>query len=128
MIPACGPVDLAFLIDSSGSIGKTNWRRMLKFMKTLSNKLMLSPDRARIAVVSFSIGATLHFGLDSHGTLKSTEYAIDHIRWTGFWTNIGAGLKVTKDQVFKVCNILLACDRIKCTPCSCSVCRNEEHL
>jgi len=118
MIPDCGPIDLAFLIDSSGSNGKRNWWKMLKFMKALSSKLMLSPGRARISVVSFSIGATLHFGLDSHVTLKSTEYAIDHIRWTGFWTNIGAGLRVMKDQVFKVCNVLLACDRKKCTPCS----------
>ena len=109
---------MAFLIDSSGSMRKTNWRKLLKYMKTLSSKLMQIPDRARIAVVSFSIGATLHFGLDSHVTLKSTEYAIDHIRRTGFWTNIGAGLEVMKDQLFKVCNVLIACDRKKCTSCS----------
>ncbi|KAK2188834.1 hypothetical protein NP493_122g04004 [Ridgeia piscesae] len=97
----CGPVDLAFLIDSSGSIGKTNWPKMLNFMKKLSSKLTVSPDRARIAVVSFGNEATLHFGLDSHVTLKSTEAAIDQIGWKGQWTNTGAALRVMKDHVFK---------------------------
>ncbi|KAK2188835.1 hypothetical protein NP493_122g04028 [Ridgeia piscesae] len=97
----CGPVDLTFLIDSSGSIGKTNWPKMLNFMKKLSSKLTVSPDRARIAVVSFGNKATLHFGLDSHASLKSTEAAIDQIRWKDQWTNTGDALRVMKDQVFK---------------------------
>ena len=106
MIPVCGPVDLTFLIDSSGSVGKTNWPKMLNFMKILSSKFTVSPDRARIAVVSFGNDATLHFGLDSHVTLMSTEAAIDEIQWKGQWTNTGAALRVMKDQVFKVCNML----------------------
>ena len=81
-------------------------------MKKLSSKLTVSPDRARIAVVSFGNEATLHFGLDSHVTLKSTEAAIDQIGWKGQWTNTGAALRVMKNHVFKVCN-MLACDRQK---------------
>lgn len=104
MIPGCGPVDVAFLIDSSGSIGKVNWPKMLQFLKTLSSKLTVSPDRARISVISFGNEATLHFGLDTHVTLKSTEDAIDQIRWKDQWTNTAAALRVMKDQVFKVCN------------------------
>ena len=110
MISVCGPVDVTFLIDSSGSIGKTNWPKMLNFLKTLSGKLTVSPDRARIAVVSFGNEATLHFGLDSHASLKSTEDAIDQIRWKDQWTNTGDALRVMKDQVFKVCNTLF--DRV----------------
>ena len=110
LFPVCGPVDLTFLIDSSGSIGKANWPKMLNFLKTLSGKLTVSPDRARIAVVSFGNEATLHFGLDSHASLKSTEDAIDQIRWKDQWTNTGDALRVMKDQVFKVCN-MLECDR-----------------
>ena len=107
MIPVCGPVDLAFLIDSSGSIGKSNFAKMLTFMKTLSRKLTVSPDSARIAVVSFGTEAMLHFRLNSHVTLKSTEAAIDQIRWKDQWANTGAALREMKDHVFKVCNMLL---------------------
>ena len=102
----CGPVDLAFLIDSSNNIGKSNFPKMLKFIKKLSSKLMVSSNHARIAVVSFSNEATLHFGLDSHVTLKSTEDANNEILRKGHWTNTGAALRVMKDQVFKVCNKL----------------------
>ena len=106
MIPVCGPVDLAFLIDSSAAVGRKNWQKMIKFVKILSSKLTVSPDRARVAVVSFSTEATLHFKLDSHVTLKSMEAAIDRIRWEGRWTNTADALRVTKDEVFKVCNVL----------------------
>ncbi|KAK2188838.1 hypothetical protein NP493_122g05011 [Ridgeia piscesae] len=97
----CGPVDLAFLIDSSAAVGRKNWQKMIKFVKILSSKLTVSPDRARVAVVSFSTEATLHFKLDSHVTLKSMEAAIDRIRWEGRWTNTADALRVTKDEVFK---------------------------
>jgi len=109
VIPACGPVDLAFLVDSSGSVGKNNWQNMLRFLKTLSGKLTVAPDRARIAVVSYSDKATLQFGLDSHMTLISTEAAIDQIRWKNQWSNTGDALLVMKDKVFKVC-YMLECD------------------
>ena len=102
MIAVCGPVDLAFLIDSSGSIGKVNWPKILNFMKIFSSKLTVSPDRARISVISFGNDATLHFRLNSHTTLKSTEDAIDQIRWKDQWTNTGAALRVIKNDVFKV--------------------------
>ncbi|KAI0225937.1 Zinc metalloproteinase dpy-31 [Lamellibrachia satsuma] len=97
----CGPVDLAFLIDSSGSIGKVNWPKILNFMKMFSSKLTVSPDRARISVISFGNDATLHFRLNSHTTLKSTKDAIDQIRWKDQWTNTGAALRVMKNDVFK---------------------------
>ena len=110
MIPDCGPVDLAFVIDSSHSVGKNNWQKMLKHLKTLSGRLTVGPDHARIAVVSFGKEATLHFGLDSHVTLMSTQAAIDRIRWKdGSEQNIAAGLKVMKNKVFKVC-YMLECD------------------
>ena len=104
VIAVCGPVDLAFLIDSSGSIGKVNWPKILNFMKTFSSKLTVSPDGARIAAISFGNDAMLHFGLDSHATLKSTQDAIDAMRWKDQWTNTGAALRVMKNKVFKVCN------------------------
>ena len=106
LIPVCGLVDLAFLVDSSATVGRKNWPKMLDFMKILSSKLTVSPDHARIAVVSFSTEATLHVKLDSHVTLKSTEAAIDEIRWQGQWTNTAAALRVMKNEVFKVCNVL----------------------
>jgi len=110
VIPVCGRIDLAFLIESSANIGKHKWRRMLNLIMLLSRKLLVTPDRVRIAVVSFSNKATLHFGLDSHKTLASMGRTIDKIRWKGYWTNTAAALRMMKNKVFKVCNIL-ECDR-----------------
>ena len=101
-IPVCGPIDLVFLLDSSGSIGKENWPKMLTFVKTMSSKLMVGQDRVRIATISFGNEATLHFGLDSYTTLMETEEAIDLIRWKDQYTNTGEALRVMENQVFKV--------------------------
>ena len=101
-ISVCGPIDLVFLLDSSGSIGKENWPKMLKFVKTMSSKLMVDQDRVRIATISFGNEATLHFGLDSYTTLTETEEAIDLIRWKDQYTNTGEALRVMENQVFKV--------------------------
>ena len=101
-ISVCGPIDLVFLMDSSGSIGKENWPKMLTFVKTMSSKLMVGHDRVRVSAISFGNEATLHFGLDSYTTLKDTVEGIDAIRWKDQFTNTGDALRLMENQVFKV--------------------------
>ena len=36
----CGPADVAFVLDSSGSIGKKNWPKVLDFSKSVTQNLM----------------------------------------------------------------------------------------
>ena len=52
-------VDLAFVIDNSGSIrdndppGGNNWQLILDFVKSIINDLIIAPYATRIAVVDF---------------------------------------------------------------------------
>jgi len=52
-------VDLAFVIDNSGSIrdndppGGNNWQLILNFVKSIINDLVIAPFATRIAVVDF---------------------------------------------------------------------------
>lgn len=57
-VAAC-VVDLAFVIDNSGSIrdndppGGNNWRLILEFVKSIIRELIIAPYATRIAVVDF---------------------------------------------------------------------------
>lgn len=53
--------DLAFLIDSSGSIGSNNWHKMLNFIKAVVDKLDIGDSDFLTGAVSFGNEASLHF-------------------------------------------------------------------
>jgi len=52
-------IDVEFLLDRSGSIrdndepGQNNWRLIVNFVKSIVGDLQISPDRTRVAAVSF---------------------------------------------------------------------------
>ena len=49
--------DIAFVIDSSGSIiadDPENWRRVLRFVEDIVEKLDIGPEKIRVAAVTFS--------------------------------------------------------------------------
>jgi len=56
-------VDLAFVIDNSGSIrdndppGGNNWQLILDFVKSIVNELIIAPYATRVAVVDFGMYA-----------------------------------------------------------------------
>ena len=57
-------VDLAFVLDASGSVGTNNWKTMVDFVKAFGSLLPLSPDTNQIGVISFGNDATLHIPLN----------------------------------------------------------------
>jgi len=58
MIAVCD-VDLAFLLDKSGSIrdndepGGNNWQVIVNFVKSIINEFTIAPDQTRVAAVVF---------------------------------------------------------------------------
>lgn len=44
----CHYVDLVFIVDSSGSIGPTNWQDILQFMASIVNVLTIGPNDAQV--------------------------------------------------------------------------------
>ena len=56
-------VDVAFLLDSSGSVGKDNWRTLLDFVKDVINKFVVGPAHAQFATAIFSTESFVVFHL-----------------------------------------------------------------
>lgn len=69
--------DIMFLVDSSGSIGLTNFEKMKTFMKNLVGKIQIGADRSRVGVVQFSDYNKEEFQLNKYSTREEIYAAID---------------------------------------------------
>ncbi|KAK1332449.1 hypothetical protein QTO34_007126 [Cnephaeus nilssonii] len=71
--------DIMFLVDSSGSIGLKNFEKMKTFMKNVSAKIQIGPDKTQIGVVQFSGYNKEEFQLNKYFTQKEISDAIDRM-------------------------------------------------
>ncbi|XP_050390698.1 uncharacterized protein LOC130010268 [Patella vulgata] len=93
-------IDLAFLIDGSGSIGPLNFDITRQFMIEVTNRLFISPEGTQAAAVQFSSSAQIEFYLNDHSTEGSLKRAIGGIAYGGGSTNTATGLNLAANQVF----------------------------
>ena len=97
-------VDVAFIVDSSGSIGRRNWLRMLQFLKKMVKGFNVGPDKTHVAVVAYSTGAKVEFRFNrlngSAVTEKGYYYLIDRIRFQRGYTFIDKALLLADGEIF----------------------------
>ncbi|KAK6171215.1 hypothetical protein SNE40_019451 [Patella caerulea] len=93
-------IDLAFIIDSSGSIGSRNFIKIKQFMTNVTDGLAIASDKTQIAVVKFSTYARLEFGLNRYSSRASVDRAINRIYYDRGWTNTARGIDYASNYVF----------------------------
>ena len=59
-------LDLIFVLDSSGSVGPTNFQIMLSFVTNVVSNLNIGPDQIRIGLILFNKIAIVQFSLNSY--------------------------------------------------------------
>ena len=96
--------DVAFIVDSSGSIGRRNWVKMLQFVKDMVKAYNVGPQKTHIAVIAYSTGAKVEFKLDrllgSAVTEEGYYKLIDRIRFQRSYTFIDKALLLANEQIF----------------------------
>ena len=96
--------DVAFLVDSSGSIGRSRWPLMKEFVKKVTNVFNVGPDGTHIAVIAYSTNAKLEFTFNtlSGAQITAEEYGkrIDKIGFQRGFTYIDKALIMADEQVF----------------------------
>ena len=66
-VTACtGEMDLAFVLDSAGTVHHNRWHYMLDFVEWIVDRLDVAADRTRVAVVYWSDSAYVGFTLDRY--------------------------------------------------------------
>lgn len=79
------PIDVAFVLDSSGSISKGNYQKQKDFVKALAQSLDITPNHNHAAIVLFSYDAEIKARLSDHRNTKDFQTAVQqlpHIRGT----------------------------------------------
>ena len=88
-------LDVVFVIDRSGSIGRVNFQQIRRFVANITTELFsnsISPPA--IGVIVFSSDADVEFPLQSHSDLSSLLSDIENIRYPGRSTNTSAALRL----------------------------------
>ena len=72
-----------FLVDASSEVGKENFLKEKKLIKSLAQSLNLAPGKSRVAVLLYSTYSRPVILFDDFKTLKSFESGVDGLYFTG---------------------------------------------
>ena len=93
--------DLVFLLDSSGSVGSTNFRKMLGFVNNVANGFNIGPQDIQIGVDTFQTGHKAEFNLNTYSSKQSMLAAINNIKYTQGLTHTGEAIRFMRTDSFK---------------------------
>ena len=100
-VTACNPkADIAFLLDSSGSVGQKNFRLIKNFVYGVVEQMTIGKVDTRVGVVSYSTAARMGFHLDDYLTKYGIENAVSSISYSYGNTNTAAGIKTVRRGIF----------------------------
>ena len=97
-------VDLAFIIDGSGSIehyGRGNFRRCLNFVRAIVGRFNINNGQTRIGVVLFSSRPRLIFDFRRYRRKSQLLNAISRIRYPRGGTKTGYAMRYCYSRVFR---------------------------
>ena len=98
--PCSTPVDLAFIIDSSGSISGRNFRRLGNFVKEVAKSFGPSPNGSRVAMVLFSTSASVEARFGQYTDQEEFAGAVDSLPHKRGMTRIDKALELTASDIF----------------------------
>lgn len=93
-------VDLAFLFDSSGSEGSTNFHKQLDFAQEFVKVLDVGPTKYQIAAATFGTRVNRQFYLNQYDTTQNVVDALGRIPYQGGSTYTQLALAFAKDTIF----------------------------
>ena len=93
-------MDVAFIIDSSGSISRRNYIKVKTFVKSIARSFGISPSGSRAGIVLYSTSASVkaHFG--QYPTTAEFVKAVDSLPHERGLTRIDLALQVAASELF----------------------------
>lgn len=105
-LPVCQTsVDLAFILDSSGSVGSYNFDQVKNFVKNVVDFFNIGSSGTHVAVVTYSTYSRLEFNLKAYYTKSSIKNAVGNIRYRGGWTYTADALDFTRRNIFSTSQV-----------------------
>ena len=101
----CKPIaDIAFVIDSSGSIGRSNWGRMKRFLKAIVSKLDVSPAATHVSAIAYSNNPEVVYRFNNRQGTAEVNNAFDGMRWQRGFTYTDKALLLVDSDLFQSAN------------------------
>ena len=94
-------MDVAFIIDSSGSIGRKNWERMKRFVKSIVSQLDVSSSATRTAAVVYSTNPEVVILFSNFQGTDSVNRVFDAMRWQRGYTYTDKALLLANRVLFQ---------------------------
>ena len=92
-------VDLVFVLDNSGSVGDSNFRKVKDFVKRVIDFFNIGRDGTHVAVVTYDTDTHIEFNLVKYFTKNDLRNAVDDIDYRGFLTYTGEALSEVRTDV-----------------------------
>ncbi|CAH1788338.1 unnamed protein product [Owenia fusiformis] len=96
--------DVAFVIDSSGSITADNFIKVKEFVNSVVAYLDIGSETIHVGVISFSDIARVEFNLNAFSTAEDVVNAINGITQLNDGTKTNLGLDLLTTELFTVSN------------------------
>ena len=97
-------MDIAFIVDSSGSIGRWNWERMKRFVKSIVSQLDVSSSTTRIAVIAYSTDPEVVMLFRNFQGTDMVNRVVDNMRWQRGLTYTDKALLLADRSLFQTSN------------------------
>jgi collagen type VI alpha len=99
-----GRVDIAFVLDASGSIRVERFPIVIQTVISIVEQLQVSMNDTQIGAVSYSDNDVPQFYLNTYSTKQDVQLALRRVQFIGGRTNTAAGIQYMKDQLFNPAN------------------------
>lgn len=93
-------MDVAFILDSSGSIGRRNYLKQKDFVKAVAKSFGLAPDQSQAAMVLYSNTASVQARFGQYATTEEFARAVDALPYERGLTRIDKALDLTATEIF----------------------------
>lgn len=98
------PIDLGILIDSSDSVAKKYWPKMLEFVSTIVDSFDISAGGTHVGLIVFSRDAEipLYFNTlqGNNLTADNVKKFVSNLKYMEGWSRFDLAMSVTEDELF----------------------------
>ena len=98
------PMDFAIIVDTSGSISRRNFRRLLRFIRSIIDGFEIGEELTHIALIEYSTQASVQLKFNDLTGGRLTNYNVERrvqrIPHSRGYTYIDKALRLANEQVF----------------------------
>ncbi|XP_028390950.1 uncharacterized protein LOC114515803 isoform X5 [Dendronephthya gigantea] len=94
------PIDVAFLMDSSGSLGTTNYKRLKDTVGIMGKYFGVSPMGSHAAIILYSDNSLISARLDQFSTQAQFQTKVNRLRYLSQRSRMDASLTAAHSRIF----------------------------